>query len=157
MERFVLPQTLAQDRSIRNAIHTLLDKAEESQNALWSACRAYARHLLSRGDRDPDKKDIKAFLDQMLPIPMYWAILESRFHEILERYAVAKSSMQIQKQWLQSIHGALRTSWENHRASVSTADAWAIRAVVMAEWPVQRRLSELDQEIEELQLDEEVT
>ena len=157
MERFVLPLTLAQDRSIRNAIHTLLDWAEVSQHALWSSCRAYARHLLSRGDRDPDKKDIKAFLDQMMPLPMYWSMLESRFHEILEKFSGARSSIQIQKQWLQSIHGALRKSWESHRASVSTADAWAIRAVVMAELPVQRRLNELDREIEELRLDEEVT
>jgi CRISPR system Cascade subunit CasA len=88
---------------------------------------------------------------------MYWSMLESRFHEILEKFSGARSSIQIQKQWLQSIHGALRKSWESHRASVSTADAWAIRAVVMAELPVQRRLNELDREIEELRLDEEVT
>jgi CRISPR system Cascade subunit CasA len=157
MERFALPQTLAGNRSIRSAIHTLLVEAEESQQSLWSACRSYARHLLSRGDREPDKKDIKAFLDQMLPIPMYWAILESRFHEILEKYATAISSSQLRAQWLGTVHRALRTSWESHRASVSTADAWAIRAVVMAEEPVQRRLLELDQEVEALQLDEEVT
>jgi CRISPR system Cascade subunit CasA len=157
MERFALPQILAENRFIRRAIHTLLVEAEKSQHALWSACRSYARHLLSRGDRDPDKKDIRAFLDQMLPIPMYWGILESRFHEILEKYVAATSSVQLRAQWLESIRGALRTSWEYHRASVSTADAWAIRAVVMAEWPVQRRLNELDQEIEELRLDEEVT
>ena len=38
-------------------------------------------------------------------------------------------------------------AWEQHRASASMGDAWAIRAVVKAEGPIRAKLKELDEEI----------
>lgn len=147
MERFALPEALASDRSIRTEIRQLLADAEESQKSLWLACRSYARDLLSRGERDPDKKDISAFVEQMPVSPGYWSVLESVFHEILRDYHLERDPDDIRCQWLKAVRAALSRAWAQHSASVSSGDAWAIRALVKAEAPVLRKLKELNTEI----------
>lgn len=147
MERFALPEALASDRSIRTEIRQLLADAEESQKSLWLACRSYARDLLSRGERDPDKKDISAFVEQMPASPGYWSALESAFHEILRDYHIERDPDDIRCQWLKAVRAALSRAWAQHSASVSSGDAWAIRALVKAEAPVLRKLKELNTEI----------
>lgn len=147
MERFALPGALAGDKSIRSDIRGLLDAAEDSQKALWSACSSYARYLLSRGDRKPEGKDISGFVSQMPSIPCYWSTLEAKFHTILQAYTLEKNPDEIEREWLQEVRAALNDSWERHRASVSMSDAWAIRALVKAEKFVFRKINELDKTI----------
>ncbi|HSL03102.1 MAG TPA: hypothetical protein VK901_06145, partial [Nitrospiraceae bacterium] len=65
MERFVIPALLAANPTIRHDIKTLLVWAEESQKALWIASKSFARDVLSRGDRPPDKKAIRSVVQQM--------------------------------------------------------------------------------------------
>lgn len=149
MERFALPSALSGDRFIRSDIRRFLNSAENAQKALWSSCRAYARDLLSRGDREPDKKDVSAFVLQMTCNSCYWSTLEARFHEILQQYTIDMNPDEIELAWLQEVRGALQGAWERHRASVSIGDAWAIRAVVKAEAPVGLELKELDNKIGE--------
>jgi len=72
MERFALPEALTGDRFIRTEIRQLLKEAEDAQKSLWLACRSYARDILSRGEREPDKKDIKEFVEQMPVNSWYW-------------------------------------------------------------------------------------
>ena len=151
MERFVLPEALAGDRSVRTEIRQLLTDAEEVEESLWRACRSYARDLLSRGSRKPTGKDINGFVEQMLVIPLYWSTLESRFHEVLREYFLDLDAEDLRCQWLKSVRHTLRVAWEQHRASVSTGDAWAIRAIVRAEGPVVHTLNELDDEIQKLE------
>ena len=81
----------------------------------------------------------------------YWSALESRFHEILREHTIGSDSDYIRCQWLISVRDTLRAAWEQHRASVSTGDAWAIRALVKAEGQVWRRLKELNDEIIKLE------
>jgi len=156
MERFALPQALAGDRFIRSEIHQLLADAEDAQKSLWAACRSFARDLLSRGEREPAGKDISGFVKQMPVNPWYWSTLESHFHEILREYTLKKDFEDIRCQWLKSVRGTLRTAWEQHRASVSMGDAWAIRALVKAEVSVFRKLKELNEEILKLEPQEEI-
>ena len=85
----------------------------------------------------------------------YWSTLESRFHEILREYTFERDSEGIRCQWLKFVREALRTAWEQHRASVSMSDAWAIRALVKAEGPVLRKWKELNDEILKLEPQEE--
>ncbi len=151
MERFALPEALAGNRSIRTDIRQLLKDAEEAQKALWLACRSFARGLLSRGDREPDGKDIRGFVEQMPANSWYWSTLESRFHEILREYTVDRESEDIRCLWLKSVRDTLRAAWEQHGASVCTGDAWAIRALVRAESPVLAKLKELNNEIQKLE------
>ena len=129
MERFALPGALAGDKYIRSDIRGLLDAAEDTQKALWSACRDYARDLLSRGEREPKGKDISGFISQMPSIPFYWSTLEAKFHDILQGYSLEKDPAEIELAWLREVHNALNNSWDQHRASVSINDAWAIRAL----------------------------
>ena len=151
MERFALPESLAADRFIRTEIRRLLTDAEEAQKALWLACRSFARNLLSRGDREPDRKDIRGFVEQMPVNSWYWSTLESRFHEILREYTLDRDSEDIRCQWLKYVQVTLRAAWEQHSASVSTGDAWAIRALVKAEGPVLSKVKELNDEIQKLE------
>lgn len=144
MERFALPGALAGDRSIRSDFNRFLETAEETQSALWSACSLFARDLISRGGRDPHKKDVRGFVSQMPCIPWYWSVLEARFHEIVQAYTLEKNPEEIELEWLQSVRDALKCAWDQHRASVSMGDAWAIRAGVKAEGPIRRKLKELD-------------
>jgi CRISPR system Cascade subunit CasA len=150
MERFELPIAFVKNMDFRKEIHGLLQRAEEAQKSLWLACIRFARDLVSRGPRDPDKKDTQAFVDQMVPIPLYWSILETRFHELLHAYTLEKTESEIRLQWLESIRKALSTAWASHRTSVATGDAWAIRALVRAEEPLQKAFHELTQEITQL-------
>lgn len=147
MERFALPEALTGDRFIRTEIRQLLREAEDAQKCLWLACRSYARNLLCRGDREPDGNDIKTFVAQMPTDSWYWSALETHFHEILQRYTLERDPEDIRCQWLRFVKDTLDKAWEQHRASVSTGDAWAIRALVKAEGPIRAKLKELDEEI----------
>lgn len=151
MERFAMPEALASNRYVRTEIKQLLSDAEEAQKSLWAACSSFARDLLSRGERKPDDKDIKGFVKQMSANSWYWSILESRFHEILREYTLDRDSEDIRYQWLRSVRDTLVAAWDQHRASVSMGDAWAIRALVKAEGPVRRKLKELNNEILKLE------
>jgi CRISPR system Cascade subunit CasA len=155
MERFALPEALAGNRFIRTEIRQLLKDSEEAQKALWLSCRSFARALLSRGEREPDRKDIRGFVEQMPASSWYWSTLESRFHEILGEYTLNRDYEDIRRQWLISVRDTLCAAWEQHRASVSTGDAWAIRAFVKAEGPVLRKLKELSDEIKKLESQKE--
>jgi CRISPR system Cascade subunit CasA len=148
-EYFILPEAISGDRFIRADIRRFLDMAEETQKSLWSACNDYARDLLSRGDRKPERKDLKSFIAQMTCIPWYWSTLETKFHEILRHYTLERNPDAIELEWLEAVRGELNNAWRQHRAYVSMGDAWAIRAVVKAEAPVGRKLKELDNKIKE--------
>ena len=151
MELFALPKALSGDRFIRTEIRQLLIDAENAQKSLWSACRSFARDLLSRGARPPAGQDIKGFMEQMPAIPWYWSTLEFSFHQILREYTPDRDSEDIRYQWLKSVRDTLLKAWKLHRASVSMGDAWAIRALVKAEGPVLHKLKKLNEEIQKLE------
>jgi CRISPR system Cascade subunit CasA len=151
MERFALPEALAGSRFIRAEIQQLLSDAEDTQKSLWTACCSFARDLLSRGSREPTKKDISAFVDQMPVNSWYWSALESRFHKILYDYTVTQDPEDIRCQWLKFVRDTMKAAWTQHSTSVAAGDAWAIRALVKAERLVGRKLKELNDEITKLE------
>jgi CRISPR system Cascade subunit CasA len=155
MERFTLPAALVSDRYIRTEIRQLLTDAEDAQKSLWSACRSYARDILSRGSREPAGKDISAFVDQMPVSPWYWSTLESCFHSVLHDYTVEIGPDVIRYRWLIDVRNAIKSAWEQQCTAVSTGDAWAIRALVKAEKPVRRKIKELGDEITKLDPEKE--
>jgi len=152
MERFALPESLAGDRFIRTEIRQFLIDAEYAQKALWAACSSFARDLISRGNKRPvSKKDISSFVDQMPVNAWYWSTLESRFHEVLQAYTLDCDPDDIRCQWLKSVRDTLLSAWNQHSASVSTGDAWAIWALVKAEGPVLAQIKELNDDIKKLE------
>jgi CRISPR system Cascade subunit CasA len=170
MERFALPEAIMGDRFIREEIRQLLDLAEDAQRALRAASSCFARDILSRGERDPVKgerdpvkgerdpvkNDIKNFVAQMPVISEYWSELEICFHDILQGYTLERSPDDIKCQWLKSIRNTLDSVWKQYRAGVSMGDAWAIRAVVKAEIHIDRKLKELNNNINQLEQQQEV-
>jgi CRISPR system Cascade subunit CasA len=156
MERFALPESLTGDHFIRTEIRQLLNDAEDTQKSLWMACKSFARDILSRGEREPFGKDISRFVEQMPVNSWYWSTLESNFHEILREYCLDRDSEDIRCQWLKSVRDTLKTAWDQHSASVSTGDAWAIRALIKAEGLVLRKLKQLNDEIIKLEPVKEV-
>jgi CRISPR system Cascade subunit CasA len=157
MERFALPEALVGDRFIRTEIRQFLIDAEDAQKALWAACSSFACDLICRGNKRPvKKKDISSFVDQMPVNAWYWSTLESRFHEVLQAYTLNCDLDDIRCQWLESVWDTLLSAWNQHSASVSIGDAWAIRALVKAERPVRRKVKELKDEILKLERHKEV-
>ncbi len=148
MERFELPEALLSDRSIRTEIRQLLSDAEEAQKALWQACRRFARDILSRGEREPDSKDVGKFVEQMPSSGSYWSQLEVEFRQTLQSYTLERDPDNIRSEWLKAVRAALRSAWAQHAASVSTGDAWAIRALVRAEGAIGKQLKVLNDEIQ---------
>ena len=155
MECFLLPEALAGDSSICSEIHQLLTDAEDAQKTLWQACRSFARNIMSRGDREPTKQDIRGFVEQMPVNACYWSLLEARFHEILSAYTIDRDPDDIRCDWLKSVREALKDAWEQHRGGVGVGDAWSIRAVVKAEAPVRRKIKELSDTILKLEPNKE--
>lgn len=133
LERFALPEALLSNGSIRAEIHQLLADAEANQQALWRACKSFARDLLSRGERVPDGKDIGRFVEQMPVSAAYWSTLEAAFHDVLRSFTAESDPDAIRLAWLKTVRSALLDAWRRHAASVSVSDAWAIRALVRAE------------------------
>lgn len=150
-EYFALPEAISGDRNIRHEIHDLLIDAENGANDLNSACEAFAKDMLGHGGRKIEKTDVGNFVTQLPAPARYWSTLESRFHEILREYSLDRDSEDIRRDWLKSVRDALKKAWEQHRASVSTGDAWAIRALWKADGLVRRKLNELKVEIKKLE------
>ncbi|MEW6316031.1 MAG: type I-E CRISPR-associated protein Cse1/CasA [Pseudomonadota bacterium] len=147
LERFALPEALLGECSIRSEIHQLLADAEANQQALWRACKSFARDLLSRGEREPDGKDVSKFVEQMPVNANYWSRLEAAFHDILRQYTLERDPDDIRLDWLKCVRDALSDAWAQHAASVSTGDAWAIRALVRAEGIIGKQIKALNDEI----------
>jgi len=148
MERFALPQALLSDRSIRSDIHQLLIDAEATHGALEEACQWFARNLLTRGDRELKKNDVDQFVKQMPARARYWSRLEAAFHDMLHHYTRERDQDDIRLDWLKSVRAALRDAWAQHATSVSTGDAWSIRALVRAEATIGKQRKTLNEEIQ---------
>lgn len=154
-ERFILPEALIGEASIRTEIENLLTDAEDSQKSLWIACSSFARDLLSKGDRNPDPKDIRKLVDQMSAISWYWTTLEFHFSKILEDYTLEVDSEDIQYKWLRNIRDTLEGAWGRHASSVAR-DTWTTRALVKAESTIRKKVIMLDKEIKKFEPKREV-
>jgi CRISPR system Cascade subunit CasA len=151
MERFVFPPALRANKFIRSEVRGLLAEAEKAGDSLRSACAAFARHMLSRGDtRSPAAQDISKFIAQMVVIPTYWSALEAEFHRVLERLGLDQDEDEVRADWLEIVHRAMSEAWSKHRRAVSQGDAWAIRALVLAEGAIRRKSAALRDEIEKI-------
>ena len=146
-EHFALPEAISGDRYIRHNIRDILIEAEKAGDELNRACDAFAKDILRHGARKVEKNDVRNFVDQLSAPARYWSTLESHFHDILSGYTLDRDYEDIRCQWLKLVRDTLQSAWRQHSASVSTGDAWAIRALVRAEGPVRRKLKELNDEI----------
>ncbi len=163
MERHVLPASLVSNPNARSEIRQLLEDAEKSGQALEAGLRDWAKLMITKGDRDlqADKwakgkwipGDVSKAIGKMspdappAPALSYWSRLETAFHDTLHHYTLERYADEIRRDWLITVRDALDDSWNQHKATVSTGDAWAIRALVKAEGAINSKLSELSTEI----------
>lgn len=149
-EHFALPKTLVvENRSAYWEIKELLDKAESVHASAKAACETFARSMLSHGERKVVSKDVSEFVRQMPVSTAYWSTLEAAFHDVLRHYTAESDPESIRHGWLKTVRAALRDAWLRHAASVSTSDAWAIRALVRAEAHVNKQVGALNKEIQQ--------
>ncbi|BEH10634.1 type I-E CRISPR-associated protein Cse1/CasA [Geobacter sulfurreducens] len=158
MERFTLPINISENRYLKSEIHELLSLANDAGDSLEWSLRELAKSMITKGDREllPDKwvagklksGDVTKFVKSTGVLPQYWTLLESHFQTVLSSYALSHSSESIRCDWLKSVHNALHTAWSHYSSSLSTGDAWAMRAVVKASKPTRVKLAELKEEIE---------
>lgn len=164
MERYVLPERLTNDVNARAEIRQLLNDADKTDSSLETALRDWAKSMITKGDRDlqPDKwakgkwipGDVSKAIGKMspdappAPALIYWSTLEAAFHDVLRGYMTDAEPDDIRLSWLKKVRSALRDAWMQHAASVSTGDAWAIRALVRAENAIGKQLKELNEEIQ---------
>lgn len=150
MERYTLPEAVSGNRYIREEMRQLLSDSENAQKALWSACRSFASCLLSRGERDPAKDDIRGVVNQMGTTDRYWSALEPHFHDVLRAYTRDCDSEDLRWHWLMCVRDAMKGAWEEHSSSVAMGDVWSIRALVKGETRLLHGLMKLDAKIAEL-------
>lgn len=150
MENFSLPETLiSEHRSAYREIKELLEKAELAHAAINAACESFAKSMLSHNDRKIETKDVKHFVRQMPVSTAYWSTLEVAFHKVLRDYTTESDPDAIRLFWLKTVRAALRSAWRPHAASVSTSNAWAIRALVRAEAHINKQVGALNKEIQQ--------
>ncbi len=148
MEYFRLPEAIIGRNDVRTKIRKFLDIAEDAHESLRSACRSFARNILSHGDRKPSGSDISNVVKQMPSSSWYWSRLESVFHEVLQSYTIDRDPDDIRCQWLKKVRNTFRDAWEEQRTMASIGDVWTIRAIVKSEKFIFKKLKELDKEIE---------
>jgi CRISPR system Cascade subunit CasA len=151
-EFFVLPEAIIGDHYIRGDIRMYLDKAEEINKSLYSACASFGESLLSRGDRKPEQADIKNFIQQIPALPYYWSTLEGKFHEVLRDYTLEcnPDDIHLHHDWLVAVRNALQEAWNLHEQSISASDVWAVRALVKAGGIIKNKTIELNKSIKQL-------
>ncbi|MCF6255991.1 MAG: type I-E CRISPR-associated protein Cse1/CasA [Gammaproteobacteria bacterium] len=146
-EYFTLPEALSGNQNVRHEIHEILQDAKKSGVVLKASCESFARDMIGHGKRKVEQSDIDDFVTQLTVLPYYWSTLESKFHNMLREYGLDRDSDDVRHLWLISVCSVLKSAWNQHSASVSTGDAWAIRALVKAEGRVLLQLKKLRNEI----------
>jgi CRISPR system Cascade subunit CasA len=157
MERYILPNILNEDKFFRTSIRDLLDMAEDGYQALRSSVWKYQRHSVIHNERkreDDVRKEERILLNKMVDATgctqLFWSTLESGFHVVLRNYSEGTDSDDIRCLWVTLVRDSLSSAWEQHSSSVAIGNVWAIRALVRAEGPVLRKISELNEEVSKL-------
>jgi CRISPR system Cascade subunit CasA len=161
LERFTLPIGISECKHLKTEIHELLSLSNDAGDSLEWSLRELAKSVITKGDRElmPDKwvagklkpGDVTKFVRGTNALPQYWTILEPHFQTVLGMYAVGCNSDDIRRDWLKLVRNALKTTWGQYSGSLSTGDAWVLRAVVKASSPTRNKLKELKKEIEKYQ------
>jgi hypothetical protein len=159
MELFLMPLEIIGNKYFKEEIKKLLQYAEDASEALENALRETGKAIITKGTRKliEDKwvkgklkpGDVTRFITSTDVLLLYWLPLEAKFHNILQSYTQDENPDEIELDWLISIRSAFMAAWDQYRASISSVDAWVIRAFVLAEKPITKKRKELDCKIAE--------
>jgi CRISPR system Cascade subunit CasA len=133
-ERYQLPARLLGNPDLHDLIQTCLHRADETWQQLNGAARALARRLLTRGDRQPHKDDVRHLAESFPHGTAYWSVLEEAFGAWLAGLgpdAVSRTREQ-ERAWLAVVDRQARRAWEL-TARAAGDDAQALRAIFASE------------------------
>ena len=138
-EQFSLPQSLM-DSTVYNEFKKLLDFSDDVNKTLWSASAKLARGLLTVGDRNPDKADIRKLVDSFQAGNYYWSQLEIAFPELLKKYE--DNSEEAKLFWYRQLLNSLKKSWQLAQQSAGQSNnVWKAKAE--ADPIIYKRINEL--------------
>jgi CRISPR system Cascade subunit CasA len=133
-ERYDLPPAVLSDHNVRGFIEQRLQEAETLGSALEGAARVLAEHLLTLGERKPQRDDITR-LSQSFPHRLtYWSTLESSFRKFLKGLIddFENVANETSAQWQVELEKTARRAWALTAAAAGD-DARALRATARAE------------------------
>lgn len=142
-ERFVLPAQLGSEGATRRQVRSLLEGAAAMEGCLRDACRRFARHVISRGERDVAARDVTSFTNAMTVVPAFWSRLEREFHEVLGSLQVGREDDTIASRWSAAVNSAARDAWDAHVSAIDIGNPWILRAILKAEPALARCVGKL--------------
>lgn len=129
-----LPQAISSNRK-EDAYAQLsqsLQVAEELGKKLSGAARVLAQHLLSHGQRNPDKADITRLVNSFPTYSTYWSELEQAFPWLVDQLTDQFEAKKVQAGWFDRLIKASDHAWQLTRLAAGD-DAFALRAIYRAE------------------------
>lgn len=116
-EKFTMPYEVITDKAARGFVNSCIRLAEDIGQSMNSACRFYARKMLSPGEREADKKDVSSFVRSTTALPDYWSLSENEFNRLLAQIAPDSNFDELGDRWRKSMTGAAWQSWNKFMES----------------------------------------
>ena len=112
-----MPYEVITDKAARGFVNSCIRLAEDIGQSMNSACRFYARKMLSPGEREADKKDVSSFVRSTTALPDYWSLSENEFNRLLAQIAPDSNFDELGDRWRKSMTGAAWQSWNKFMES----------------------------------------
>jgi len=129
---------LFDDPGARDAIQHSLKRADTAVFALKNALRLYARHALSPGGRNPDAKDVTAFVDSLGAESAAWSALGVAFAGFMRALEAGPDAAEAA--FAEGIQTVVRDEFKRATARPETAARW-LKARAIAERSLRISLS----------------
>lgn len=128
-ERMPLPARLLSDTERVEVVTTALRFATDVMTALRKSASDLARHMLSPGKRDPDKKDVRSLVDRFNVAGRYWSELGGLVDRFLRDVGESNDPEAVLAAWKRSAKRAARRSLDAAAEQAGTqARAFQARA-----------------------------
>lgn len=109
--QFRFPKGLQQeDSQASHQLERLLELADKAHNELRRATYRLATHLLTMGERSPDKNDVSNLIKSFPSSAYFWSQLETHFPELLQKFSEPYASQLAW--WKDTIAKVMREAWQ---------------------------------------------
>lgn len=109
--QFRFPEALQQENGqAQQELERLLELADKAHNELRRATYHLATHLLTMGERSPDKNDISNLIKSLPSSVYFWSQLERHFPELLEKFSESYANQLAW--WKDTIANVIGEAWQ---------------------------------------------
>jgi CRISPR system Cascade subunit CasA len=145
-ERMPLPLVYLGNDDLISELGISLDRAEKGAGALSAAFWSLASNVLAPGERQPDKNDIRNYVNHLAGDNLYWSRLEEPFYRFLVDLPKDREAEQVK--WSQTVIKTARDAFEEIVRDLDRS-ARMYKARVMAGNALNGKLKPLYPETEE--------